>query len=228
MAARVKQRKRTAGRLGREQAFIGHLLQISKGANKIPIELYARYGVKRGLRNEDGTGVLVGLTEIGNVRGYVVVDNVKRPCEGVLQYRGIDMRAIIDGYAKEKRHGFEETCFLLLFGKLPAKAVELAKEAGRQDEFGFYELVERLAPTIVNEHKKSDKPICANVDFYSGLVYRMLGIPEDLFTPLFAIARIAGWCAHVIEEYVSGGRIMRPAYLNVTAEQPYVAIKERT
>ena len=71
------------------------------------------------------------------------------------------------------------------------------------------------------------KVICANVDFYSGLVYEMLGIPEDLYTPMFAVSRIAGWCAHRIEELVTGGRIIRPAYRALLAEQEYVPLEDR-
>ena len=71
------------------------------------------------------------------------------------------------------------------------------------------------------------KVICANVDFYSGLVYEMLGIPEDLYTPMFAVSRIAGWCAHRIEELVTGGSIIRPAYRALLAEQEYVPLEDR-
>ena len=71
------------------------------------------------------------------------------------------------------------------------------------------------------------KVICANVDFYSGLVYEMLGIPEDLYTPMFAVSRIAGWCAHRIEELTTGGRIIRPAYRALLTEQEYVPLEER-
>ena len=77
------------------------------------------------------------------------------------------------------------------------------------------------------EVKQSDKPICANVDCYSGLVYRALGIPDDLFTPIFAVSRIAGWCAHRIEELMSGSRIIRPAYRAVQPRTPYVNLQER-
>ena len=72
------------------------------------------------------------------------------------------------------------------------------------------------------------KPVCANVDFYSGFVYSMLGIPEELFTPIFAISRISGWCAHRIEELVAGGKLMRPAYNSVQPVQEYVPIDKRT
>ena len=110
---------------------------------------------------------------------------------------------------------------------LKDKARELAEEAGRMDEFTLYEIIERLTPGIFQKIKNNDKPLCANVDFYSGFVYSILNIPEDLYTPIFAIARIPGWCAHRVEEIVSGGRIIRPAYKNVSPRMPYSALESR-
>ena len=104
----------------------------------------------------------------------------------------------------------------------------LAFEAGCEEEFELYTVVERLAPQVFYNVKKSNKIVCANVDFYSGFVYDMLNIPPELFTPIFAAARIAGWSAHRIEEIVSGGRIMRPAYKCVQPRRQYTAIEERT
>ena len=110
---------------------------------------------------------------------------------------------------------------------LKAKAKELAKEKGFMEEFELYNMIERLAPNIIQEVHNSDKKVCANVDFYSGFVYTMLNIPRELFTPIFAISRIAGWSAHRIEEIVSGGRIYRPAYKNVSPERDFVPLANR-
>ncbi|HQO23142.1 MAG TPA: citrate/2-methylcitrate synthase [Spirochaetota bacterium] len=431
-------------------------------ASKIDPDLYSRYNVKRGLRNSDGSGVLVGLTGVGDVHGYIVDEGEASPVEGRLRYRGIDVKDLTVGFQNEKRFGFEETAFLLMFGYLPekdelkdfsdslaknrelpegfkenmifrapskdimnkiarsvltlysyddnpedrsiknvlrqcieliarfpvlvaygfqakqhyfegsslyihnqqenlstaenflsivrpnkeysrteaeildlalvlhaehgggnnstftvhvvastdtdtyssigaavgslkgpkhgganhsvsmmmqdimsnvkevsnesalkeyirkifrkeafdrtgliygmghavyslsdpraillkAKAKELAKEKGREEEFSLYEEVERLGK-IVFEEEKGSKVICANIDFYSGFVYDMLGIHPDLHTPIFAMARIAGWASHLIEEIVSGGRIMRPAYKYVLPPQKYVPLNER-
>ena len=107
------------------------------------------------------------------------------------------------------------------------KAGELAKEKGCEEEFNLYRSIEKLAPKILEEFHGSNKKICTNVDFYSGFVYTMLNIPRELFTPLFAIARIAGWSAHRIEEIIAGGRIYRPAYKNVSTERTYVPMEER-
>ena len=431
-------------------------------ASKIDPDLYSRYNVKRGLRNSDGSGVLVGLTGVGDVHGYIVDEGEASPVEGRLRYRGIDVKDLTVGFQNEKRFGFEETAFLLMFGHLPekdeladftnslatnrelpegfkenmifrapskdimnkiarsvltlysydensedrsiknvlrqcieliarfpvlvaygfqakqhyfegsslyihnqqenlstaenflsivrpnkeytrteaeildlalvlhaehgggnnstftvhvvastdtdtyssigaavgslkgpkhgganhsvsmmmqdilnnvkevsnesalkeyirkifrkeafdrtgliygmghavsslsdpraillkAKTKELAKEKGRDEEFSLYEEVERLGK-IVFEEEKGSKVICANIDFYSGFVYDMLGIHPDLHTPIFAMARIAGWASHLIEEIVSGGRIMRPAYKYVLPPQKYVPLNER-
>lgn len=445
------------------EQFLQKYSRIMDTHNRIPLDLYEKYNVKRGLRNNDGTGVLVGLTEIGDVHGYIMEEGDKIPVKGILRYRGIDVKDLCTGFQKEKRFGFEETIFLLLFGYLPSekelnyftermgeyrelpdqftedmilkapsnsimnklarsvlasysfdpdaedtsvlnilrqsvelisqlpimaayayqakahyhmgqslfihkpdpsmstaenllrmirhdqkfskieaeildlslvlhaehgggnnsafsthvvsssgtdtysaiaaaigslkgplhgganiqvarmmddvkahvkdwtsekeiaayirkilmkdafdkkglvygmghavytlsdpraevlrdKAKELAQEAGRLDEFELYETIERLTPGIFQEVRNSDKPLCANVDFYSGFVYSILNIPEDLYTPIFAIARIPGWCAHRVEEIVSGGRIIRPAYKSVSPRNPYMELSKR-
>lgn len=446
-----------------ETSFIEVLKMLAEKNTRIDPELYARYNVKRGLRNSDGTGVLVGLTEIGDVHGYILDEAEKTPSQGRLRYRGIDVRDLVQAFQQEKRFGFEETCFLLLFGKLPTedelakfnemlserrilppsftedvilkapsgdimnklamsvlacysfdnnpddisienvltqcidliarfpvivaysyqaksyyrnnqslrihipkkevgtaenllhmiradndytpleaeildlslvlhaehgggnnstfavhvvtssgtdvyssiasavgslkgpkhgganikvmemmenikssvknwndegelssylskllrkeaydrsgliyglghavytlsdpraillkqKAVDLASQKGMEDELNLYFNIERLAPEVYSSEKSGSKIISANVDFYSGFVYKMLNIPPELYTPIFAVSRIAGWAAHVIEEIVSGGRIMRPAYKSVAGKLEYKPLKER-
>ena len=110
---------------------------------------------------------------------------------------------------------------------LKSRAGVLSKEAGRSEEYDLYCLVEKLSQQIFDKIKNNGKRICANVDFYSGFVYSMLNIPSDLYTPIFAVSRIAGWCAHRIEEVVSGGRIIRPAYKNVSLKKEYRTLSER-
>jgi len=431
--------------------------------NKIAPELYEKFGVKRGLRNSDGTGVLAGITNICNVHGYVVSEGEKVPAEGELIYRGYSITDIVDGIKKGGRFGFEETVYLLLFGELPTKeqldgfngllseyrelppgfsedmifkapsrnimnkmgrsvlalysydedpedqslpaelnravsiiaklpsamvdayqikrrvydreslymhplnpdectaqsilstlrsdriyseeeaklldlmliihaehgggnnstftcraltssgtdsysaysgaigslkghrhgganakvsaqleelennisdwsddnevkdylakiirkeagngtgliygmghavytvsdpravilkenAVKLAKGTDFEKEFMLLDAVERLTPQVFAEIKNSTKAMCANVDLYSGLVYRMLRIPEELHTPMFAVARIAGWAAHRIEELTTGGRIIRPAYKPIAKRRTYSPIEDR-
>jgi citrate synthase len=447
-----------------EKLDLSQYSDIVKRNNQIDPENYHRYDVKRGLRNNDGTGVLVGLTQIGDVHGYIVDEKEKVPVEGRLRYRGIDLRELVAGFQREKRFGYEEVVYLLLFGQLPnkeeldsfrqllgskralpntfvedmilkapsnnimnklarsvlaiysydpnpedysienilrqsieliarfstfvaygfqakqhyhgdktlyihspdpslstaenflrlirpdasytdleaelldlllvlhaehgggnnsafsihvvsssdtdtysavsaavgslkglkhgganikvrqmienikenvqdwenedelasylerivrkeafdqtglvygmghavytysdpravllkARAKDMAAEKGYSKEYELYERVERLVPPIFRRVKNSDKVISANVDFYSGFVYHMLDVPMDLYTPLFAIARIAGWSAHRIEEIINGGRIIRPAYKHIRSDEiSYTPLKDR-
>lgn len=430
---------------------------------RIDRTLFDKFNVKRGLRNTDGTGVLVGLTTIGNVHGYVISESEKVSCPGSLYYRGIDVADLVRGFQSEGRFGFEECSYLLLFGELPnrdvlksweellaerrvlpdgfkenaiigapgrdlmnsiaravltaytydpepdridlestfcqsvdliarfpvyaayayqAKAhyymnqslmlrnpdpelstaenflmlmredgiytrleaelldlclvlhaehgggnnsaftthvvtssctdaygaiaaatislkgprhgganlrvieqmreikenVEnwendgevadylqkildqkasdgtgllyglghavytisdpradilrsqarlLAKSKGREEELKLYEAIERLGPEIFNRSRDKTRDLCANVDFYSGFVYDMLNIPIDLYTPLFAVSRVVGWCAHRLEELINGGPIIRPAYKSITQERSYSSLEQR-
>ncbi|MGI6153123.1 MAG: citrate/2-methylcitrate synthase [Christensenellaceae bacterium] len=444
--------------------FVYDLANLCVENGKIDPELYSKYDVKRGLRDISGKGVLTGLTEIAEIRSYVIQDVDMIPCEGKLFYRGVDIEDLVAGFISEKRFGFEETIYLLLFGSLPTetelskfKAVlaecaqslppnfvrdiimkapsddmmntlarcvltlfayddnandtsipnvlnqclhlialfpqfsvygyqayrhyhdseslfihaplpnlsiaenilrilradclytdlearildvalvlhaehgggnnstftthvvsssgtdtysavaaslgslkgprhgganikvvqmvddmkqniknwtneaeveeylvkilrkeafdhsgliygmghavyslsdpranifkgfveKLSKEKGREEEFALYSLLERLAPEVIAKERKMYKGVSANVDFYSGFVYSMLDLPPELYTPIFAIARIAGWSAHRIEELINVNKIIRPAYKNVMPHHDYVPLSER-
>ena len=106
-------------------------------------------------------------------------------------------------------------------------AKKLAKEKGQDEEFALYETVASLAPEIIADRRKMYKGVSPNVDFYSGLIYRMLDLPPELFTPIFAVSRIAGWSAHRIEEIQNAGKIIRPSYINVKAKAEYRNLKDR-
>ena len=106
-------------------------------------------------------------------------------------------------------------------------AQALAEEKGMTEEFKLYDRVESVAGKLIMEHRKLFKNVCANVDFYSGFVYSMLGIPEELFTPIFAIARMPGWSAHRLEELINANKIIRPAYKYVGHHTDFVAFEER-
>lgn len=106
-------------------------------------------------------------------------------------------------------------------------AKQLSIEKGMEKEFKLYETVERIASEQIAIKRRLFKPVCANVDFYSGYVYTMLEIPEELFTPIFAIARMSGWCAHRLEELVNNGKIIRPAYKFVGVHKDYTELKDR-
>ena len=110
---------------------------------------------------------------------------------------------------------------------LKESARKLAYEKGFEREFKTLENIELLTSEVFSEIKGVNKTICANVDLYSGLVYKVLGIPEDLYTPLFATARIAGWCAHRLEELTSSGKIIRPAYKSVSKPRDFIGLTER-
>ena len=106
-------------------------------------------------------------------------------------------------------------------------AKKLAQEKGQDEEFALYETVASLAPEIIADRRKMYKGVSPNVDFYSGLIYRMLDLPPELFTPIFAVSRIAGWSAHRIEEIQNAGKIIRPSYINVKAKAEYRNLKDR-
>ncbi len=103
----------------------------------------------------------------------------------------------------------------------------LAKEKGRQEDYELYETVAELAPELIAEKRKMYKGVSANVDFYSGLIYKMLGLPNELYTPIFAVSRIAGWSAHRIEEIQNAGKIIRPAYISVMNDREYIPMDKR-
>ena len=103
----------------------------------------------------------------------------------------------------------------------------LAAEKGKDEDYALYSMVERLAPEIIAKERHIYKGVSANVDFYSGLVYDMLGLPPELYTPIFACARIAGWSAHRLEELINTDKIIRPAYVSVQDEVPYINMGER-
>lgn len=105
---------------------------------------------------------------------------------------------------------------------------KLSVEKGLEKEFALYSLVERLAPEVIAQERQMYKGVSINVDFYSGFVYHMLGLPMELYTPIFAIARISGWCAHRMEELANNGKIIRPAYKPIGCDRTYIDINERS
>ena len=110
---------------------------------------------------------------------------------------------------------------------LKQNAAKMAIGSEFEAEYRLLEMIERLTPELFKEVKGDEKKMCANVDMYSGFVYKMLGIPEELFTPLFAVSRMAGWCAHRFEESMTGKRIIRPAYKSVSKEKAYIPLNNR-
>ena len=107
---------------------------------------------------------------------------------------------------------------------LKSNAETLAKEKGFVEEWQLLDIIERVSPRVFREEKNRNKPLCANVDLYSGLIYKALDIPMDLFTPIFAVARVAGWCAHRLEEIVTSNKIIRPGYKSLSRHTTYIPL----
>ncbi len=159
---------------------------------------------------------------MGHVKDWEDEEEVTRYLEKILRGEAADGSGLI--------YGMGHAIYTLSDPRaviLRNKARGLAKEKGFDKKLALYELIEKLSPQVFFNVTKKEKVICANVDFYSGLVYEMLGIPEELFTPMFAVSRIAGWCAHRIEELTTGGRIMRPAYRALPVKQSYQPMDKR-
>ena len=182
------------------------------------------------------------------------IGSLKGPRHGGANHKALEMQEIIKANVKNWENDDEVADVLrkllckeigdgsgLIYGMGHAvytlsdpRAVILKKYAGMmaegtefEKEFRLIESIERLTPKVFEDVKRSGKAMCANIDMYSGFVYKMLRIPPDLFTPLFAVSRMAGWCAHRFEEINSGKRIIRPAYKSVSHEKKYIDIKDR-
>ncbi len=177
-------------------------------------------GVRHGGANHRVRQMMDDLME--HVHDWKDEDEVERYLEKILRGEAGDGSGLI--------YGMGHAIYTLSDPRaviLKEKARGLAEEKGFNDKLALYELVERLSPGAFLRTTGKEKVICANVDFYSGLIYQMLGIPEELFTPMFAVSRIAGWCAHRIEELTTGGRSMRPAYRALPVRQKYVPLDQR-
>lgn len=149
-------------------------------------------------------------------------DSIKNYLSKVLDKEAFDKSGLIYGMGHAVYTLSDPRKVLL---KEAAKA--LAESKDRMEEFELFDRVERISAELITERRRVFKPVCANVDFYSGFVYSMLGIPEELFTPIFAIARISGWSAHRLEELVNNGKIIRPAYKYVGTHKEYLPIENR-
>ena len=149
-------------------------------------------------------------------------DALRAYLQGLLRGEGFDHSGLIYGMGHAVYSVSDPRAVIL-----KSFVEQLSNEKGCHDEYQLYASVERLAKEVITQNRKIYKGFCANVDFYSGFVYRMLGLPMDLFTPIFAIARIAGWSAHRLEELINCRKIIRPAYLSVAEPQEYVPLEER-
>ncbi len=177
-------------------------------------------GPRHGGANLKVTGMLDDIK--ANCGDYTSDDAVADYLVKIIQKQAYDRSGLIYGMGHAV-YTLSDPRAVILKGE--AKA--FAEKCGMTEDFNLIDAVERLAPEIFRKYKGISKNICANVDLYSGFIYRMLRIPEDLFTPLFAVARVAGWSAHRLEELETGKKIIRPAYKNVAAKRDYVKLDER-
>lgn len=157
-----------------------------------------------------------------NVKDWEDEDEVKNYLKNLLNRKAFDNAGLIYGIGHAVYSISDPRAEI--FKKFVNK---LAVEKGYQKQFGLYSMVERLAPEVIAEQRKIYKGVSANVDFYSGFVYKMLGIPNELFTPLFAMSRIVGWSAHRIEELLNASKIIRPAYKSVSERREYIDLANR-
>ena len=157
-----------------------------------------------------------------NVKDWSNPENVKKYLERIADKKAGDRSGLIYGLGHAVYTISDPRAQLL-----KEKARVLAKEKGREEQMKLFEMIEDYGPAIIKAHHPRAEDVCANVDLYSGFVYDMLGIPKDLYTPLFAVARCVSWCAHRMEELVNAGPIIRPAYKPIFHPKAYVRISDR-
>lgn len=207
---------------GNNSSFTTHVV-TSSGTDTysaISAAIGSLKGPKHGGANIKVSGMFADLKE--NIKDWENEEEIKEYLNKLLNKEAFDKRGLIYGIGHAVYSISDPRA--VVFKKY---VEELAAEKGLTEEFELYARVEQLAPEVITAKRKMYKGVSANVDFYSGFVYRMLGIPEELYTPLFAISRVTGWCAHRIEEIVNNGKIIRPAYRSVAKRRTYVPIEER-
>ncbi len=157
-----------------------------------------------------------------NIHDWKDEDEVKNYLQALLEKRAFDQKGLIYGMGHAVYSLSDPRANILR-----SFVKSLSEEKHKLDEFELYSLVEKLAPQVISEQRKIYKGVSANVDFYSGFVYNMLGLPPELYTPIFAISRIVGWSAHRLEELLCAGKIIRPAYKSIISPQEYVKLSNR-
>ena len=156
------------------------------------------------------------------VRDWEDEDEVRRYLKGLLNKEEFDRSGLIYGMGHAV-YSLSDPRADIFRGFVKS----LSEEKGLAREYRLYSMVESLAPKVIGEERRTYKGVSANIDFYSGFVYHMLGLPPELFTPVFAMARIAGWSAHLLEEIINAGKIIRPSYQSIGPRQPYIPMDQR-
>ena len=207
---------------GNNSTFTNHVV-TSSGTDTYSA-MAASLGSLKGPRH-GGANIKVSLMFADmkeNIKDWTNEDEVREYLEALVQKRAFDKSGLIYGMGHAVYSISDPRANT--FKKFVRS---LSEEKGRTDEFELYSLVERLALEVIAKERQIYKGVSANIDFYSGFVYNMLELPNELFTPLFAMGRIAGWSAHRLEELINAGKIIRPAYKAVSKHKPYVPLGER-
>ena len=207
---------------GNNSSFTTHVV-TSSGSDTYSVvaaALASLKGPKHGGANIKVVEMMADLRE--NVRDQTDEEEVERYLLKLLHREAFDRKGLIYGMGHAV-YSISDPRATVFRGFVK----QLADEKQKKDDFALYSMVERLAPQIISRERKIFKGVSPNVDFYSGLTYSMLGIPEELFTPIFAIARIVGWSAHRLEELINMDKIIRPAYKSVLPRREYVSMKDR-
>ena len=157
-----------------------------------------------------------------NVKNWNDEEEISKYLANILDKKAFDRSGLIYGVGHAV-YSISDPRAMILKGAVG----KLAKAKGLEDEYKLYQNVEKLAPKVIGEKKKMYKGVSVNVDFYSGFIYHMLNLPTELYTPLFAIARIAGWSAHRMEELINGNKIIRPAYMSIAEHKEYKKLSDR-
>lgn len=207
---------------GNNSTFVAHVV-TSTGTDTYS-SIAAAIGSLKGPQHGGANIKVMGMMEEikNNVTDWDDEDEIAGYLARIIRKEAFDRSGLIYGIGHAVYTVSDPRTILL-----KQKAEKLAGEKGLEKEYRLYTNVEKLAPGVFFREKNNDKVMCANVDFYSGFVYKSLNIPMELFTPIFATGRIAGWCAHRIEELVNGGRIIRPAYKSVIGKKSYQPLNER-
>lgn len=207
---------------GNNSTFTTHVV-TSSGTDTysaIAAALSSLKGPKHGGANVKVYEMFEDLKE--NITDWADEDQIEKYLEKLLDRQAFDRKGLIYGMGHAV-YTISDPRQKILKGAVK----QLAEVEGYTEDFKLYERVEKLAPQVIGKKRKIYKGVASNVDFYSGLLYSMLDIPCELYTPLFATARIAGWSAHRLEELVNTGKIIRPAYMSISTEKEYKSISER-
>lgn len=207
---------------GNNSTFTTHV--VSSSGTDTYSSIAASLGSLKGPKHGGANIKVVQMFDdlMNNVKDFTSEAEIREYLTSLLEKRGFDKSGLIYGMGHAVYSISDPRARVL---KKFVK--DLSVEKGMEKEYELYALVERIAPEVIGEKRKIYKGVSANIDFYSGLIYRMLGLPAELYTPIFAIARISGWSAHRIEELINANKIIRPAYMAVAERKPYTYMKER-